>query len=128
MKKLMLTGVLGFLITVGIISYYVVTENKEINLGISNSVNSIKNEKDQDYIIGYVKELLTEEEFEIAKSEPKRSDFVRVEYIKGNGVKKDVKVELTKGQRFNLGEKVKVENKSKWEADGKAIDHIKIYQ
>ncbi|WP_242310559.1 hypothetical protein [Bacillus cereus group sp. BfR-BA-01524] len=127
MKKLMLPGVLGFLISVGIISYYVVTENKEINLGISNSGNSIKNEKDQDYIIGYVKELLREEEFEIAKSEPKRSDFVRVEYIKENGIKKDVKVELTKGQRFNLGERVKVENKNKWEADGKAIDNIEIY-
>lgn len=127
MKKLMLPGVLGFLISVGIISYYVVTENKEINLGISNSGNSIKNEKDQDYIIGYVKELFREEEFEIAKSEPKRSDFVRVEYIKENGIKKDVKVELTKGQRFNLGERVKVENKNKWEADGKAIDNIEIY-
>ncbi|MFV1008945.1 hypothetical protein [Bacillus cereus] len=127
MKKLMLPGILGFLITVGIISYYVVTENKEINLGISNLGNSIKNEKDQDYIIGYVKELLREEEFEIAKSKPKRSDFVRVEYIKENGIKKDVKVELTKGQRFNLGERVKVENKNKWEADGKAIDNIEIY-
>ncbi|MGN4421614.1 hypothetical protein ACTFRD_28295 [Bacillus cereus group sp. MYBK249-1] len=112
MKQFIILGVLGTLILLGII--------------LIKSYN-IKHEETQDYVIGYVKELIKEEEFEVAKSIPKKIEFVRVEYTSENGIKKDVLIKLTKGQKFNLDDRVKVGNKKNWEKNSKTHDNIEKY-
>ncbi|MCU4837014.1 hypothetical protein OCF61_29940 [Bacillus cereus] len=128
MKQFIISGVLGILTFLGINSTEDIIAKTETNRSITDSKNHIiKYEETQDYVIGYVKEIIREEKFEVAKSESKLFEFVRVEYTLENGIKKDVLVELTKGQNFNLEDRVKVGNKNNWEKNSKSYDYIEQY-